>query len=263
MTAAPGWSPRRLAGTAIAVAAGYYAGARIGFAFTPASAPISALWPPNAILLAALLLTPSRAWPALLIATFPAHVAAERGAHVPMMMLLSWYVSNCTEALIGAAITRRFTDGPVRLDSFRRLTVFLGASALAAPFLSSFLDAGFVRLNGWGTVDYWTLWRLRCASNVLATLSIAPAIVTLANGGIVALWSRGTKRTAEAALLAVSLFILYGAMFIDIGVRIHAGRTLLYAPLPLLLWAAVRFGPAGTSAALAGFATLSAWGAIH
>ena len=47
---------------ALLVALGYYVGARIGFALTldPSSVPI--LWPPTAILLAGLLLTPVRSW---------------------------------------------------------------------------------------------------------------------------------------------------------------------------------------------------------
>ena len=47
---------------ALLVALGYYVGARIGFALTldPSSVPM--LWPPTAILLAGLLLTPVRSW---------------------------------------------------------------------------------------------------------------------------------------------------------------------------------------------------------
>ena len=43
---------------ALGVAVAYYVGARIGFALTPTPLPVSTLWPPNAILLAALLLAP-------------------------------------------------------------------------------------------------------------------------------------------------------------------------------------------------------------
>jgi PAS domain S-box-containing protein len=43
----------------------------------------------------------------------------------------------------------------------------------------------------------------------------------------------------------------------------HENPALLYAPLPFLLWAAVRFGPGGASASLLVFALLSVWGAIH
>src|SRR4029079_16097446 len=61
------------------VCAGYYLGARLGLARCPAVSravcsrtldplPISVLWPPNAILLASLLLVPTRDWWIVLVA---------------------------------------------------------------------------------------------------------------------------------------------------------------------------------------------------
>ncbi len=52
----------RVAGIALSVAFAYYLGAKIGFALTLQPHPVSVLWPPNSILLAALLLTPVRIW---------------------------------------------------------------------------------------------------------------------------------------------------------------------------------------------------------
>src|ERR1051326_5291999 len=46
---------------ALLVGVSYYVGTRIGFAWTPNGQPTSAFWPPNAILLAVLLLVPRRA----------------------------------------------------------------------------------------------------------------------------------------------------------------------------------------------------------
>src|SRR5262249_24353740 len=37
----------------------------------------------------------------------------------------------------------------------------------------------------------------------------------------------------------------------------------LYAPLPFLLWAGVRFGPVGTSASILLITALAIWGALH
>ncbi len=48
----------RNAGFAALVAVAYYAGTRLGFVLTPPGYAISVFWPPNAILLAALLLAP-------------------------------------------------------------------------------------------------------------------------------------------------------------------------------------------------------------
>ena len=51
------WRP---VGAALAMAVTYYAGAKIGLALTFEPFPLSILWPPNALLLAALLLAPTR-----------------------------------------------------------------------------------------------------------------------------------------------------------------------------------------------------------
>src|SRR5262249_61668985 len=47
---------------ALLVAISYYAGSRIGFLLTPVHHPLATFWPRDAILLAALFLTPARQW---------------------------------------------------------------------------------------------------------------------------------------------------------------------------------------------------------
>src|SRR5436190_9251740 len=88
--------------------AGYYLGAKIGLALTFQPHPVSVLWPPNSILLAALLLTPVRTWWVVLLAAFPAHLAAQLQSNVPPAMILCWFISNSCEAIIGAGCVRYF-----------------------------------------------------------------------------------------------------------------------------------------------------------
>src|SRR5688500_8435976 len=108
---------RRTAIAALALAVAYYCGTKIGFALTFQPFPISTLWPPNAILLSALLLTPTRTWWVFLLAALPAHLAGELQSGVPTLMVLGWFVSNCSEALIGGLAIRAFVKQPLRLDS--------------------------------------------------------------------------------------------------------------------------------------------------
>lgn len=255
--------PSRAVLLAAGVAVAYYVGARIGFALTAAPTPVSTLWPPNAILLAALLLTPPRWWLAVLLAAFPAHLAVELGSGVPLSMVLSWFVSNSAEAVIGAVGVRWFNDRPGHLDSFRQVTVFVAFAAILAPFLSSFLDAAFVQWNGWGTDSYWQVWRLRFFSNVLAILTLVPAIAAWANRDRGSLRSVSPRRAIEAILLAGGVLLVCTMVFAQPALTAKENPALLYAPLPFLLWAAVRFGPGGASASLLVVALLSVWGAIH
>src|SRR3954465_1149697 len=143
------WSRRTLL-AGFWVFLGYYLGAKLGFALTFTPHPVSVLWPPNSILVAALLLTSPRRWWFILVAAFPAHWVAQLQSQVPPTMILSWFVTNCCEGLIGAGLTRYFLAGPMRFTSLRNVSTFCLCVALAGPFLSSFLDAGFVVLNHWG-----------------------------------------------------------------------------------------------------------------
>jgi integral membrane sensor domain MASE1 len=253
----PGWAT-----AALAVALGYYLAARVGFAFTLQPHPISTLWPPNALLMAALLLAPTRAWWLLLAAALPAHLLAELQSGVPTVMVLAWFASNCSEALIGAGLVRAFVPGRLRLDSLRNAGAFLLCGALAAPLLSSFLDAALVKLIGWGSGAYLDLVRMRFSSNVLAELTVVPLILTWAAFGAARLREVPARRWLEAAALFLGLL---GASLVAFDLPLVDANTapaLFYAPLPFLLWAAVRLGPAGTASALALLVTVTIWGAV-
>src|SRR5262249_61502828 len=99
---------------------------------------------------------------------------------IPLTMIVLWFVSNCSQALIGATCVRRLTGGPMRFDDSRHVGIFVLGSIIGV-FVSGFLDAGFVELvGGWGEGPFWQLWRARFFSNVLAELTVVPAIVAWA-----------------------------------------------------------------------------------
>jgi two-component system sensor kinase FixL len=251
----------RVGAIALSVALAYYIGAKIGFALTVQPHPISVLWPPNSILLAALLLTPVRIWWVVLLAAFPAHLAAQLQSSVPLAMILSWFISNSCEALIGAGCVRYLVEYPVRFDRLRSVGVFCFFAALVGPFVSSFVDAGFVALNQWGQDNYWRVWRIRFTSNVLAALTLVPFIVTWCGEGIG--WLRRVRRARflEAALLLVALLSVNALVFYKLGPT--SDFALVYLPLPFLIWAAVRFGSRGASAAICTVTFLAIWSAGH
>jgi two-component system sensor kinase FixL len=247
--------------TALLLFAAYYVGAKIGFALTFQPHPVSVLWPPNSILLAALLLTPVRIWWVLLLAAFPAHLAVELASQVPPTMVFCWFISNSCEALIGAGCIRYLIDRPVRFDRLRNVGIFCFFAAFFAPFLSSFLDAAFVVFNHWGRDSYWEVWRIRFTSNALAALTLAPLIVTWSAEGIAWLGRIRRPRFLEASLLLLGLLSVNTIVFYELAPT--ANSTLLYLPLPFLIWAAVRFGSRGASAAICVLTFLAIWSAGH
>src|SRR5205814_1004557 len=251
----------RLPVIGLCVFVGYYLGAKIGFALTFKPYPVSVLWPPNSILVAALLLTPPRIWWFVLGAAFPAHCATQLQSHVPPLMILCWFVSNSSEAVIGAGLTRYLVRGPIQFTSLRNAGIFCLCVVFVGPFLSSFLDAAFVRWNDWGQASYWDLIRIRFFSNALAALIVAPLIVTWATNGIQRLRRARFSRYLEACLLLLCLLSISFAVLYTFGPE--ADSAFLFLTLPFLLWAAARFGSLGTSTALSIVGFVAIWGGSH
>lgn len=224
------------------LATAYYVGVQIGFAFTLEPDAVSLLWPTNSIVLAALLLAPTRLWPWLLAAVLPAHMFAELSVGVPPAMASCWYISNASEALLGAALIRwRVGDAP-RFDRVRETSVFLLTAVLFSPVVTSFLDASLVALVGWRyDGDYWGVWRMRLFSNATAAVTLAPLIILAGRDGVAAARKMTRARLTESALV-VGLLCLVSLFVFHRSHPLSEVASYVYAPLPLLVWAAVRLG---------------------
>ena len=167
------WKDRLL--MAAGVAALYYIGAQIGLLLTFAPSTTSLLWPPNAVLTAALLLFPVRVWWVCLAAAFPVHMLIETGAGFSPLLAALLFLTNCSEALIAAGTLRLVSDAPTRFDTLRRVAWFIGLVGLAAPIISSFADGAVVAMvRG---EHFWDVWFKRVFANVLTELSIVPAVI--------------------------------------------------------------------------------------
>jgi signal transduction histidine kinase len=247
---------------ALLVAISYYAATKIGFFFNLPGTPISIFWPSNAILLAAFLLTPRRSWWALVLAVLPAHLLAQLPFGIPLARALGWFVGNTGEALLAAGCISYFRKQERLFDSVRGLIIFLAFGVLGAPLLTSFLDAGVVQLTGRGS-NYWALWMIRLSSDAIASITVVPPILFFARNGIS--WFRKTtfERWIEQGGLA------FGVVFVSILVfnREYGASdrfpALVFAPLPFLLWAAIRFGSGALSASMLVVAFIASWNAVH
>ena len=247
----------------ILISIAYYVTAKIGFWFSLQPGSVSTLWMPNSILLAGLLLTHKRWWWLVIAISLPAHIAAELESGVPATMVVSWFVSNSFQALIGAAFIRYFHPAEFWLDRNKHLATFLIFGAFLAPFLASFLDAGLVKLNAWGAQTYWELWKVRFFSNVLATLTLVPFILEWVQTDHKRLLRAAPLRYVEASLL---LLVLFGVGYLIFNAQRTSSvnsPASLYWPLPFLVWATVRFGLRGVTTVLLLVMFMAIYGATH
>ena len=242
-------SATRILLTALLVAVAYYLGALFSFALRVPSTRSSIIWAPNAVLLAALVVTPPRTWWVWLVAALPAHLLAQSRDAAPLLLLICPFLANIAQAVLAAIGLRRFMDVPYRLESLREMTVFILVAVLAAPALVSLTAAWLFVEAGWET-DYWLAAEARLLNNILTGLTVAPLCLAIAGGDLVKLRRLELRRYVEFGILLIALV---GTM--SIAFAWQATETIkfpirLYAPLPFLFWAAVRFRPAAVSIAL-------------
>jgi len=237
----------------------YYLGAQVGFALQSPNAPQSVLWLPNSILLGALLIVPYRKWPLYLAAAFPAQMLMAWQTGAPAGTLALLFLTNCADAALGAFLVRRVAGsiGAFRFDGLRNTTVFVVLATIATLVLS-FADAGISTATGWAG-SFAAAFLTRARSNTLTHLIVVPALVDMA----AIHWPRvDRKRVGEAALLA-ALLVLTCAIGFARPADSRMFPALFYVPLPLLLWAAARFGPGGIGCGALVVSLIASWNALH
>jgi len=159
------------------------------------------------------------------------------------MPLFDFTCRACSQTFEALVLPRRVIR-PFRFTRLRDMVLFLAFGVFVASFVSSFLDAAFVKIVGWGTAEYWDLWRARFLSNVLAALTLTPFIVSWSTERFSQFWRLSVRRWIETGALSVGLAISL-SLFSGQEMQLATAPALLYAPLPFLLWSAVRFGPSG------------------
>lgn len=229
-------------GTGIA----YFVAALIGVQTALPPDGIVILWPPNAILLGALLIAPPARWWPFLATAIVAEIAADLPTYPPLAAL-GYGVVNCVEASLAAFLLRRFLARAPGLSGVRDFLVFAVAAPGVASAVAALLGAAIYRA-GSDTVDYWHYWKIFWLGDATGLLIVGSAIMAWIGGDRRPAWP-GTFRTGEAAALGAGL--LTAAVFAFAAPGAGASQSVrAYLLFPFLLWAAARFGSRGASLAL-------------
>jgi len=248
-------------GAPFLVAIAYYLGAQAAFSIGTLSDRIFApFWPPNIILFCTLLLVPKRQWWRYIAAAFPAHVVAEITVAMPAVQSLVAFATNCLLATLSAFGVQRFLKEPPWFGTLRNTAIYILITAGITPAIVAFGGA-FVQILGGGPMaNYWMYWGNWGIANALGSVTLGP--VFLVWFGPHAESPRLTyRRKAEGIILALSLIVACAIAFHVGAGTVSTGflPALLYSPLPLILWAATRFGERGASGAILVVTVVSIW----
>src|SRR6478735_9577631 len=240
----------------------YYVATEIAWALCFPNSKVSLLFPPHAVLVVVLLLVPVRHWWAYILATILAHFLATQQAHWPVLYAFHCEAFDAVQNVLAAAGIRFFIRSPLNKITLRDAIVFVLIAVIIVPFGTAFWGAAFTISNGFGT-NYWVEWRNLGISNGVTAVVLVPALLLVAER----LSRRGSRTTTarliEGSLLALGIIIVGAYVFAIVPAGPDTSPALLYAPIPLLIWAALRFGLAGISAAMLLVTFQAIWGTMH
>jgi signal transduction histidine kinase/integral membrane sensor domain MASE1 len=242
-------------------AVAYFLAAKLGELLAFPDAPVSALWAPNAILLAALLLAPRERWWQYFAAILPFHFLAQLPTS-PLSQVAIQYAMNCAEALLGALPLVVLLREPQRFDRVRSAMFLILFAGILAPLVTSAAMAAAFVAAGLGN-DFWLTTIARTITNTFAIVALVPLIVHTVARVRQKPRAISLRGAAEAGLLGVCLIALGVFVFARSDPGQSQSPALMYAPLPLLLWATVRFGTLGACGSTLLLAAVSTWGVLR
>jgi PAS domain S-box-containing protein len=237
----------RLVWTALLVCAGCFLGATFGVRLRFPQSGAAIFFAPYAILTTALLRSPPRIWWVYFLAAAAGDFVPHRLSGAPISFVLLAEVANVTRAVVATWGVRRFGDSEGRLGTLKDMAVFLFFATFFAPGVAAFIGAGVAIHHG--AENYGLAWRSWFLSNTLTGLTLLPILLLGVDELRAPLRRPSVLRVVEAAVLSVALFWV-GHSVLEPNALSATLPAALYAPLPLLLWAAVRFGRRGTCATL-------------
>ena len=241
----------------------YYVATRIAWALTFPDSKVSLLFPPHAVLLCVLLLVPTRHWWAYVLAAASTHFLATQQAGWPPMYAFTCEVYDAVKYVSAAAAIRMLIKSPLKAITLRDAILFVLIAVLLVPFGTAFWGASFTVAYGFGT-RYWIEWVNLGISNAVTAVVLVPVFLLSAHSLFVSRpGAPSPRRVLEAALIGACTVAL-GIFVFD---RTPAGPTtqpaLLYTPIPLLIWAALRLGLGGISVSVLIITFQAIWGTMH
>lgn len=243
---------------ALLVAVAYAGGILLGLVLRLPGQMIITIWPATAFLLAVLLLTPTRRWWIWLLAAAGVQVAFAVAREAPVWRLGLHMLHDALLVLPAAILLRHYAPGATLLATFRGvLTLF--AVVTGTTLVAALGNAAIYTAAG-PDMPLWLAWQLIASANLLACLTILPALLLMLRQGPHWLRQATITRSVEAALLAFLLIGVSLLLFIFLPPGPGSATYTRALVLPLLLWAAIRFGLGGLSLAIIGITAAATLG---
>jgi signal transduction histidine kinase/integral membrane sensor domain MASE1/CheY-like chemotaxis protein len=249
--------PRNL-GIVVIVAAIYFVAAKLGLSLAFVNVSVSPVWPPTGVAIAALLWLGYRATPGVLIGALLANFLL---TDVPLVPSTAIALGNTLEALTAVYLLRRFTESRNPFNrAFDVLKFVVFAAVISTTFAATIGNLSLCVSGHERWQDFQHLWLTWWSGDAIGALTVTPLILTWLERPIER-W-RGI-RWVEFVMLLVLMSLLSVTIYTDLLHQSAGIRPWGHITIPLLLWAAFRFGPRGVATATVPLAAVSIWGTVH
>jgi diguanylate cyclase (GGDEF)-like protein/PAS domain S-box-containing protein len=254
-------SKSRILLSAILVGVAYYFLCQLGTALSTPPEYIASFWPANSVILVALLFTDKRYWWVFILVLAPTSIIPVLQADYSLTRSIIFYFANAAEVLIAAFALKPILGNDIRLDRFREMILFILWAVFIAPIISA-LIASIVSFYEAG-ISYWLIWRAWFLADALGHLALTPVIILFISNGLSWRRKESLVRLGEALILVLCLTIVG---FLALGAEMESKNhlpALLYIPVPILLWVAIRFGPLGICTSVLILTIMATWNAFN
>jgi signal transduction histidine kinase/integral membrane sensor domain MASE1 len=240
-------------------------------------AEASPVWPPAGIALAALLLGGRQMWPGIALGSVLLNSTA--GVGIPSPVIATAALSVTLQALVGESVLKRIGFS-TKLERLEDVLGLVAGAAIGSTFLGSSIGNLGACVFGWAqwssfSRSWWTTW----LGDGMGVLIVTPVLLSLSHA--VKSCKFQLKRNyisrryistnfpyliVNSSEVAIWLTLLLTVSWLVFGSKTEMVSSLYpleYLPFPLVVWAALRFGPPGAILAYSIVSCIAILGAVQ
>jgi integral membrane sensor domain MASE1 len=218
----------------------YSAAGKVGLHWGIVNPSASPVWAPTGIALAAFVLGGGRVWPAIFAGAFLYNYTTAGSILTSSGIALG----NTLEGAIGAGLVLRYANGARAFDRGKDVVRFAVLAGLLATMVSPTVGVTTLAFGGYAQwSDYGPIWLTWWLGDATGALLVAPVLI---------LWGLrreirwGSIQLVEVLSLVTAILVVSALAFGPLG-----GPSLGFLCVPVLIWAALRFGPRLAASAVA------------
>lgn len=236
----------------------YFIAGKFGLSLAFVNPSATAVWPPTGIALAAFLIFGDYVGISILLGAFLVNLATSGS----ILFSLAVAMGNTLEGLIGAHLVRQFARGTRAFNrtpdvfKFAFLAGLLSTAVSATVGATSLLWSGLASTNDYPMV--WLTWWLGDAGG---SLIVAPALILWVTEPTRIQWRGG--RVVELIFLLASLLLVAFAIFDGRSSLAVRNYPLEFTFVPIIIWAAYRFGQRETATMTLILSAIAIWGTLQ